>query len=494
MNKLHINLIIIAILFASLTTTGIVLAGSPPTEAIPTSYQIETNGTTIWAINGETGVIDYSGTDAVTVIQDAVDALTDGGSIFIKKGTYVFTDVPNGTRLLEVTQDGIFISGEGYSTIIEMKENAKTIHFDGVSAGGVSNIRFEGEPTDDENHGIFAVDSEFIQVDNNYFNRFGDESVVYSRVNQSSIFRNIFNGSNGAGSGGGIDLQATNTTDITLNKFMYPGHTGIHIEQTQSTKGSHYITVSLNQIISPAKYGIFVSSTDQAHNNTDIGIFQNTISDAGLEHIRIAGGGISTPKNILVSGNLVTGGGNDPSGTQRAAIIVTQKTNPANTMAFGNMVIDYGTDSGSRRGIQGFDVYLGNSVSGSGDIGLFVSSNSIVLGNYCINNGVSGLGSRAGIQAGHNNSIALNFCTNTDPLNMVQKRGIRVTGDNNMLLANYVEDNISQAIDDDGSLNLFHYNTGFAAPNDWIQSITCGAGESITGYDNSTGYFTCSVP
>jgi len=58
----------------------------------PASYIIFKDGDLIMAKNGRTGQIEFSGSDAATVIQSALDALpTEGGKIFIKEGTYKFT-------------------------------------------------------------------------------------------------------------------------------------------------------------------------------------------------------------------------------------------------------------------------------------------------------------------------------------------------------------------------------------------------------------------
>jgi len=45
-----------------------------------------------YAQNGTTGIIDYSGTDAATVIQAAIDALLNGGLIFFRRGIYPLTN------------------------------------------------------------------------------------------------------------------------------------------------------------------------------------------------------------------------------------------------------------------------------------------------------------------------------------------------------------------------------------------------------------------
>ena len=60
---------------------------------IPTSFVIFTDGTNIYAKNGTTGNIDFSGTDAYTVIQNAIDAIDtrtgQGGKLFFKNGRYL---------------------------------------------------------------------------------------------------------------------------------------------------------------------------------------------------------------------------------------------------------------------------------------------------------------------------------------------------------------------------------------------------------------------
>ena len=60
-----------------------------PSQEETVSYTIYVNGDTYYARNGSTGEIDYSGTNASTVIQSAVNALSNGGRVFLKQGTYL---------------------------------------------------------------------------------------------------------------------------------------------------------------------------------------------------------------------------------------------------------------------------------------------------------------------------------------------------------------------------------------------------------------------
>ncbi len=85
-------------LLSKAAPSTIIEAGSNVDTA---SYIIFKDGNTIYAKNGMTGKIEFSGTDAATVIQNAINALISGGKIFIKNGTYTLTS-------------GITFGGEGF--------------------------------------------------------------------------------------------------------------------------------------------------------------------------------------------------------------------------------------------------------------------------------------------------------------------------------------------------------------------------------------------
>ncbi|MGC9203179.1 MAG: glycosyl hydrolase family 28-related protein, partial [Thermoproteota archaeon] len=78
----------------------------PVSRYEPYSYEIYTDGTTVYAKNGKTGQIEFSGTDAATVIQNAINALTDGGTVYLKKGLYILSNTIN------ITNHGIHLVGE----------------------------------------------------------------------------------------------------------------------------------------------------------------------------------------------------------------------------------------------------------------------------------------------------------------------------------------------------------------------------------------------
>jgi len=93
----------------------------------PASYIIRKNGSYVEAINGSTGKIDFggqnnaggvSGSDAATVIQQSLNAMTNGGEIFIKEGDYLLDEKITLPRLEDSgpPRRSIKIRGSGLGT------------------------------------------------------------------------------------------------------------------------------------------------------------------------------------------------------------------------------------------------------------------------------------------------------------------------------------------------------------------------------------------
>jgi len=80
--------------------------------ASPASYIVFKDGSTIKARNGKTGQVEFSGTDAATVIQSAIDAMTSGGLLCIADGSYT------GSFPVELGSN-IHVRGMGYATQID---------------------------------------------------------------------------------------------------------------------------------------------------------------------------------------------------------------------------------------------------------------------------------------------------------------------------------------------------------------------------------------
>jgi hypothetical protein len=100
----------------------------PPSTA---SYIVFIKGDKCYAKNGMTGHIEFGPGDAATVIQSAINALTSGGKIFIKAGTYVISNV------VIINQSNLFFVGEYGATILKFNVDYP------VKFRTVSNIVFE---------------------------------------------------------------------------------------------------------------------------------------------------------------------------------------------------------------------------------------------------------------------------------------------------------------------------------------------------------------
>ena len=86
------------------------LYNSPPDTA---SYIIFKDGGLVKAKNGRTGQIEFSGDNAATVMQNALDVLTSGGKILIKNGIYTISSP------IIIKYDNIIIQGESHNAILK---------------------------------------------------------------------------------------------------------------------------------------------------------------------------------------------------------------------------------------------------------------------------------------------------------------------------------------------------------------------------------------
>jgi hypothetical protein len=99
------------------------------------------------------GAVRFSGTDAASVIQSAINALTSGGKIFIKAGTYYFTDTIK-------PKSNISLRGEGRATVFKLANgvNKDMVQFDvGVSGVLMENLLLDGNRANNPTSGSGIV-------------------------------------------------------------------------------------------------------------------------------------------------------------------------------------------------------------------------------------------------------------------------------------------------------------------------------------------------
>ena len=122
----------------------------------PNSYTVYSKGGFYFAKNGQTGKNDFSGTDAPTVIQNAMTALNSvgGGVLFIKDGIYILPVTSQVSPLLLTFYSDVAVIGESRDGTILEFTNAFGVGASGgytviqnqntsISSGGDSGIHIE---------------------------------------------------------------------------------------------------------------------------------------------------------------------------------------------------------------------------------------------------------------------------------------------------------------------------------------------------------------
>jgi len=298
------------------------------------SYVIFKDGTTIKARNGTTGAIDYSGTDASTVIQSAINALgTSGGKIFIKAATYSLTSdlSPVSSLVIEGEGSGTEIVGAGGRINIDSKSNivlrnlkinpnttATTKHFTRIYNS--SNVIIEGiyftNPPPNNLAFVYIERSSYVVVkkcllEMNYATAYG----IYTSVNSKYILitENFFKITKQYNA---IALYNDAQHFIVDSNIFWVPATATSYHTAISSSCSAYGTISNNVIYAEFKAtdeaGIEVEykaehGTVQSHHVSIIGnIVRGTYN--GI-HIRIDGTYDATkrPYDIIVEGNIITG-------------------------------------------------------------------------------------------------------------------------------------------------------------------------------------------
>jgi len=118
--KKHVGVLLVAFFLVLSIAFTIQYVESPrkPLKVTEASYIVFTDGGTVYASNGWTERIEYSGTDASLVIQAALDSLgSEGGMILIKEGTYVVSNT------IRVPGD-VTLSGVGYASKLVLADYA----------------------------------------------------------------------------------------------------------------------------------------------------------------------------------------------------------------------------------------------------------------------------------------------------------------------------------------------------------------------------------
>lgn len=199
----------------SATSPNIPTVIEPGSMVGDASFIIFVDGVTYYAKNGTTGGIDYSGTNATTVIQDAIDVLPSGGKIHLKDGIYLLS-------VGLVFSSSFVFEGEGYGTILRASAIGVTLVTIGptsaVSGFAMSDLTVGGESFLGTT-GIKLVNANHGYLSNMYIGENQDWGVdcIFALANTFVSVTISWNG-NVLADTGGLKLGAS-TTECNANNF-----------------------------------------------------------------------------------------------------------------------------------------------------------------------------------------------------------------------------------------------------------------------------------
>lgn len=281
------------------------------------SYMFWNASNTIYAQNCNTGAIDYSGTDAATVINDAIIALgVNGGWLVFKTGVYIIKSmitVPASTYSWRLTGEQvgfagnfgvIFRAGANLPTALLrlVPTNFVTVEYIGID-GGWANI-----PQYTTAVGILS-DTGFADVQIIACTVKGSTRGIEVRTQNAWIERNWIEYNNGYG----LFLANSIYTSVLQNMFRGNGNYDIYLA------GCQYCTIAFNQAKGQAGIGssYFVNAADNpvigtnfAFNNlqglgTAAYRFRNSVSHTHIVGDILDGQSI-TPNFLVTTGTTYT--------------------------------------------------------------------------------------------------------------------------------------------------------------------------------------------
>lgn len=344
-----------------------------------TNYNIFTDGSTYYAKNGATGVVDYSGATASTVINSAISASTSGGTVFLKAGTYTISST------ISVTQS-VILKGEGTATVLNV---ASGVHGITVAASDVTiqelYIVGSGSGTGEGIHLNNGVDR--VTIQNNRID------TAYHAV----------------------QVAGNNSDDIIIrnNYILNSGRADAAITLSEGS-GSGTIRrweIIGNEIVTAQYHAIEVITTTAGQRLIEEGKIQNNIIDSPVH----AGIFISRNNGTIITGNIVKAAPSESIDAEASTYVVIGNNHVINANLQGIVVIPVSSDSSSDISITGNVV----KTIGSTSQGIYLSNlnRTSVTGNTVVVNHNDGIylttGPSADVSIVGNTVLNTNAGTNT---------------------------------------------------------------------------------
>jgi parallel beta-helix repeat protein len=436
---------------------------------IPPSYLIfKDDAGNVYARNGMIGQIDFSGTDAATVIQQAINALPAGGMIFIKAGTYSITQaiVDNGHNYVE-------ISGEGRNTILKVANGVATSVFKiwYRTSWVIRDLVIDGNKAN-----VPAITPAPPADYNGTQNGINLRGTTYSKILNVEVRNTKYHG-----------IVLWDSSNFNEVRGCYIHDNGDDTSTYKETGGLLIFMNSQNNVVqgNVSAYNFrrqFYISNGSARN-----VIVGNIAVGG---VYTAGATVGIPlydgvENSVVVGNLILGDGTHP--TFGIHLGEYQGVKARYNLVANNVIYKPGQYGIYTSGDDYYNEIMGNYIYSPGSVGIEVGRNDVAIGNrvygavnqgivvhtggaYVINNYVEG--SRTGI-------FLLNATNTLVRGNMVLNNtswGIREYGtcDYNTIIENVLINNPTPIVRL-GANTVIKRNIGYATEASGVATISAGS-------------------
>jgi len=370
--------------YGSYNRTGLV---QYPEQAA--SYIIFKEGTIIYAKSGDTGQIDFSGENASEVIQAAIDALTDGGVIFIKSGDYSITNAID-------VKENIYIIGEGTrATVLLQAYNGTVLKSDFVGRIIIKNLRILGDKTTYKSGSGIDIQSFFCLIENVEITNFYENGIrLHSDIPGNYANNGLITHCRITSCNRGVFFDTRASDNFLINNII-----------RNNTDAGVYLNAGGNMIydnmISANRYGIY----DVIARKTCI--IRNWISNNQREAIFFNRGGLSYT-------NVIKHNFFDFPSQEGSGLYSVIKGVGASGYEFKKNIIAY-------------NVFNENMTNAKFLIELEYESENIILGNIFRDSGVSGYISRVGSVGGTIIKDNVGFITENSGIATIPNGGISIT-------------------------------------------------------------------
>ncbi|RLI43872.1 hypothetical protein DRO69_08670 [Candidatus Bathyarchaeota archaeon] len=267
----------------------------------------------IYAKNGRTGQIEFSGSDAATVIQQAIDALTNGGKILIRAGNYTINTTLNIADNISIIGEGIDVTTLTYTGA----SNALELKGSGVF---IADLTLKGNA--DSGHGIYGTNKSPRGFINLKIEDFGEDGVHIEYANVFYLIGVISWKLSSPPKNTGYGFYIKNCNVVLIESCTaYQNRVGIFLWNTNNVLisntnseynaekniqlgPSNWATTIRDSYIDGADYGVWITSSDE-YPCGNIKIENNRFYGQATASITI----YYTTK-VVIENNIFTGGAN----------------------------------------------------------------------------------------------------------------------------------------------------------------------------------------